>query len=357
MMSILNHNKETVKEEEVYFNFINSIKSEVTKKVYEYNIKSFMKFCNVTKLSDLLAIEPQKQIIKYLMSLRERRLAFNSLSIKLKTIYHFYEMNDVILNKKKINMFKGEFSRRVVDRAYTHEEIKKILDVSDLRMKSIILLMASSGIRIGAIPLLRLINIEKIDSIYKITVYEGSNAEYYTFCTPECRSFIDAYIEYRTQNGEKLHNDSFLIRDQFDISDIEQVRNKSRGITVNTIKVLVDTVLVKSGVRTVDHTKYVRKEVAKSHGFRKFFTTQAVNSKVSPELREMLLGHKIGLASCYYRPTQHEVYQEYHKAIDNLTINEENRLRNKVKILEIEKSRLDQLELALKRLEGIYRKG
>jgi hypothetical protein len=34
-------------------------------------------------------------------------------------------MNDVILNKKKINMFKGEFEKRAKDRAYTHEEIKK----------------------------------------------------------------------------------------------------------------------------------------------------------------------------------------------------------------------------------------
>ena len=86
-------------------------------------------------------------------------------------------MNDVPLNNKKINMFKGEFVKSV-DRAYTHEEIKKIIDVSGLRMKSIILLMASSGMRIGALPLLKLRNIEKINSIYKITVYEGSNEEH-----------------------------------------------------------------------------------------------------------------------------------------------------------------------------------
>lgn len=107
-MSVLDQNQnqnlgsQTQKEEEVHFNFINSIKSQVTKKVYEYHIRSFMKFCNVTKLSDLLAIiDLQKQIIKYLMSLRERGLAFNTLSINLKAIYHFYEMNDVILNSKK----------------------------------------------------------------------------------------------------------------------------------------------------------------------------------------------------------------------------------------------------------------
>jgi hypothetical protein len=33
--------------------------------------------------------------------------------------------------------------------------------------------------------------------------------------------------------------------------------------------------------------------------FVKFTTTQLVNSQVNPEIREMLLGHKIGLASAY----------------------------------------------------------
>lgn len=68
---------------------------------------------------------------------------------------------------------------------------------------------------------------------------------------------------------------------------------------------------------------------------------------MNAEIREMLLGHKIGLASCYYRPTEEEMYREYQKAFDNLTINEEIRLRKQVKILEVEKSRLDKLEESL----------
>jgi hypothetical protein len=65
----------------------------------------------------------------------------------------------------------------------------------------------------------------------------------------------------------------------------------------------------------------------------------------------MLLGHKIGLASCYYRPTENEMLQEYYKAVILLTINEENRLRNKVKVLEVEKSKIDALQLKLEQLE------
>ena len=112
-------------------------------------------------------------------------------------------------------MFQGEYVKRARDRAYTHEEISRILNVSDLRMKVIILLMASSGMRIGAIPTLRLRNLEKrdqLDKVYKIIIYENSSEEYCTFCTPECASFIDLYLEYRQKNGEKLDKDSFLMR-------------------------------------------------------------------------------------------------------------------------------------------------
>jgi len=345
------------REQEVYFKFINSLKSPVTRESYEINIKLYLKFCNLNKLSELLTIvQPQKQIIKYIMFLRQRGLATSSINTMLYAIYHFYEMNDVVLNKKKINMFIGEPTLKTVDGGYTYEEIQKILNISDLRWKCIVLLMCSSGCRIGAITQLKLKNIEKIESCYKIVVYQGTNEQYYTFCTPECSSFIDSYLEYRTKNGEKLTQDSYLIREQFNINDLNQIRNKSRGISTGTLKIMLHTLLIKAGLRTVDHINpHKRKEVARAHGFRKFFTTQLVNSKVNPEIREMLLGHKIGLASCYYRPTQEEMFTEFQKAIDNLTIDPANRLLKQVKVLEIEKSRLDNLERSLKKLEQKYK--
>jgi hypothetical protein len=80
------------------------------------------------------------------MSLRQKGLSSNSIHTMLYAIYHLYEMNDIILNKKKTNMFIGEATLKQIDRPYTHEEIKKILDVSDLRMKVIVLLMTDSKV-------------------------------------------------------------------------------------------------------------------------------------------------------------------------------------------------------------------
>ena len=89
--------KQEQQKEDVYSNFVNSIKSDVTKKVYEYNLRLFMEFCGINKFEDLIG--RQNQIITYLMSLREKKLSYNSISTRLNAIYHFYDMNDVFLNK------------------------------------------------------------------------------------------------------------------------------------------------------------------------------------------------------------------------------------------------------------------
>jgi hypothetical protein len=110
-----------------------------------------------------------------------------------------------------------------------------------------------------------------------------------------------------------------------------------------------------SGMREIDHKNpHKRKQVPIFHGFRKFFTKQLVDSKLNPEIREMLLGHKIGLASAYYKPTERDMLSEYLKAVDNLTMNEENRLKRKVENLQIEKSRIESLEISIKKLEKKY---
>jgi len=67
----------------------------------------------------------------------------------------------------------------------THEEIQKILEFSDQRLKTSFLILASTGIRVGALRTLRVGDLEKIDEIYKVRVYSGDKEEYITFTTIE----------------------------------------------------------------------------------------------------------------------------------------------------------------------------
>jgi hypothetical protein len=205
-------------------------------------------------------------------------------------------MNRVSLDTKHIREYLPEFKKSKKDRPYEFEQILKLLDIADERMRTVVLLLASTGMRIGAIPGLRLRNIEKVSTdsglvIYKITVYEGFNQEYTTFCTPECSTAIDNYLKMRSRYGEKLTEDSFLIREQFDVRDQFAI-SKCKGTKANTLTIKLIDLAVRAGIRQKEVLEgrphgTIRNDVPIAHGFRKFFTTQLVNADpdVKTELR------------------------------------------------------------------------
>jgi len=347
-MQILDENSQ------VYFNFINSLDSNITKKCYRFCL---LKFLNHWKL-DLISFLnlPQQDIsdllLKFLVGQKISRQYKNMIFSSVK---HVCEMNDIILNWKKVKKFvnteKTDNQIHGKDRGYTHEEIQKILNFSEQRIKAVFLILASTGIRAGVLRSLRVGDLEKINNLYKITVYSGDKEEYFTFCTPETAKEIDVYLDFRKRHGEKINANSYLIVKKFDV-DLMGEKITGKQFSPTAIQGMLGDWIINSGIREIDHVnQFKRKEVPRLHGFRKFFTTQLINAKVNPEIREMLLGHRIGLASCYYRPTVEEMFEEYSKAIDNLTIDPANRLQRKVETLTIEKSRLDNLESKIQQLQ------
>jgi integrase len=317
--------------------FESSLASKETRKSYMLLLKKYVQF--VAKEDIFFKSNPrliEQKIIEFILHLKQQGKSYAAIRIYLAAVKSFYKINDIFLNDSKISKFLPEQKRVRKDRAYNYKEISKLLEIADERMRVVILLLASTGIRIGSLPELRLRNLERInDDYYKLTVYENYNQEYMTLCTPECSKAIDNYLDMRSTYGENINSESFLIREQFDIRDQFAIR-KPRQITHRSLEWKLINLAERCGIRKREHQteskrfSSIRKDVAIAHGFRKFFTTQLINSKVNSEIREMLLGHKIGLASAYYRPTDEEMYEEYLKAVNHLTINEENRLRKRV---------------------------
>lgn len=318
--------------------FRQSIKSEHTRRCYDYYLKKYGE--DKLSITDPKIVE--NQIINFILDQKQQGKKFYAISNYVNCVISFYKINDVLVNTKKITRFMPERRRAKTDRSYTHDEIGKMLEIADERMRSVILVLASSGMRIGALPLIRLRNLKD----NRMTVYETFGEEYLTFISPECKKAVENYLGMRSRYGETLTDNSLLIREQFDIRDQFQIK-KPKQISRDAIQWMIKDIVKRSGVG---------KDVMLAHGFRKFFTTQLINSKVNPEIREMLLGHKIGLASSYYKPTSDEMMSEYEKAIDNLTIDPANRLQRKVETLTIEKSRLDILEAKYQQLELRTRK-
>jgi integrase len=139
------------------------------------------KFINAT---DSRKIEDH--ITDFITSMKKQGKSFSGIRNYVSAICKYYRKNRVLLDIKHIREYLPEFRKSKKDRAYTHNEIQSLLDITDDRFRTVILLLASTGMRIGAIPDIQLRNIEKVSvdpvvTIHKFTVYEGSNEEYLLF--------------------------------------------------------------------------------------------------------------------------------------------------------------------------------
>jgi integrase len=348
------------KNSEVYQNFINSLRTQATQLKYSISITDFLnwvhsrneKMDSFTALVSHADSSPKTlkaEIIQYLRHLKEdKNLSSSSRNSALSAIKHFYEMNDIALPWHQIAKFIGEYEVENEDREYTYEEIAKQLEIADLKYKVIILIMASAGLRIGAVPEMKYDHISKVSDydIYKISVYKRSREEYYTFCTPECYKVISSYLQYRERSGEKLTPHSPLIRDDFDPTDTLRVR-RPKSLTLWTIMDKLRQIRIRAAVaeyHPITETNRVgvrRNKVQGNHGFRKFAITQMGRSKMDSEIREMLAGHKLGVRGLYLKYGEQDKLTEYLKAVNFLTISQENML--KVENLKI-KQRNETLE-------------
>jgi integrase len=319
-----------------------------------------MNYLNVTNPDDLLIHHEnpkivQSQIIEYAIELKNppHSLRYATRSQYLAAVMTFYDLNDVALSKKKIYRYLGEEERPIENRGYTSEEIAKMLEVCDERARAIILLLASTGVRIRAIIDLILEDLVIISDyyLYHLRVYSDSNQRYLTFTTPEAAKAIDVYLKYRERYGEKLTPKSPLFRDQFDREDAVSIHNV-KPLKLRTVERLVSRTIEKSGIRTVEritelHSEKgkIRKNVKLTVGFRKFFDTKLIYANVEKQTKELFMGHSIGLDDHYFTPEDTHLLHEYLKAVDYLTINEENRLRLRLDEITKKKDEIETMEL------------
>lgn len=345
--------------------WLEGIKSKSTLNAYTIHLSLFCKFHNVNP-DQLIQLsnspgQLKTMILNYIIHLkkiakqsagkpRKGELSVNSIKLYLNGVKSFLELNEIPLPWKKIAKFYPDDVTNSY-RSYTKDEIKKLLSVADPRDRCIILLMASSGIRVGAIQTLKVKSVKRLDEIGIVTVYpESKDSVYAALVTPEFLTSLDEYLKYRKSQGEKITTESWLIRDKF--ATFSKKTNKPIPPTVKSINKQMRFLVRKAGLPFED--------LQPDHSLRKFFNTALMNSDVAYTFKELLMGHSMKLDNVYYdkenEKSQQKILLEYMKAIDALTINDEYRLRKQ--IVEFEEKlkdvpRVEQLEshLANKILE------
>ncbi len=161
----------------------------------------------------------------------------------LKSINLFCEMADFTIAWKKISRGLPRAKNYSDDRIPTIEEIRKLLEYPDRRLKAIIYTMASSGIRLGAWDYLKWGHIRPIENdgkveAAKIIVYGGEEDEYFSFISKEAYQELVDWMKYREFSGELIDENSWVMRDLWD-TGVVQLRGyitKPKKLTTIGIK-------------------------------------------------------------------------------------------------------------------------
>jgi integrase len=224
--------------------------------------------------------------------LQAEGLAPGSVSNHVKSVKALFRVN-----RLKIDL-PYTLSKRVVysDRAPNPEELQHLLDISNLRNRLIISMLALGGFRIGTLVKLQYRHVRRdlekgITPIHihvEAEITKGKYHDYDTFLGQEVAEYLRAYLELRRQGTknippEHIHDGSPIIRNQ-------QTR---RVLPISTAGIhhLVHKMYVKANMITKNPLG--RRYDIRAHSLRKYFRTQMAALGVDRDYIEYMMGHTI----------------------------------------------------------------
>ena len=331
--------------------FENSIKTEATRKMYLYFLDNFKNFYHLKDYDSIITIgESQLQIMveDYVMMLK-KRIGANSMRTYMAGIQAFLETNDIELRWKKIHRLFPAKTKKTGGKMWTTEDIRVMLSsVRDLRQKALIHFLSASGVRRGAIPDLKLKHLKKMpNGCRSVLVYEDSLEEYTTFIHAEAVFWLEKYFKHRRADGEYVDENTPLFRKTYQLG-IQKVIPLNGDLVMKSIWHAIRI----AGLRTGQQKRNGRYDTQTDHGFRKRFNTiLKTTDMINPLLAEKMMGHSIKsipLDETYLTPSIEQLFAEYLKAIQELTIDGSMKKQFELDKVKKEKSELENINLVLK---------
>jgi hypothetical protein len=337
-------------ESDPYSMFVFAMNAKQTRDKYTARLKKFFDFIQIKgntieeKCKFVVEMERKRErssnsnnrwflnnVLRFLQAQKERverkEITGATLRNYVKAIKLFCEMNDILIPWKKITRGLPKGRKFADDRAPTIEEIRKIIEYPDRRIKAIVCTMTSSGIRLGAWDYLRWKDIRLIERnreviAAKIIIYAQDEEEYFSFITPEAYHELLKWMNYRKDSGEIIDGNSFVLRNIWDTKQgfKRGFIDSPKKLKSSGVKRLMEDALWIQGLRKKLEAGKRRHEFQADHGFRKWFKTRCEISGMKPINIEKLMGHSTGISDSYYRATENELLEDYLKSIEFLTI-------------------------------------
>ena len=256
------------------------------------------------------------------------------------------EMNNVVANWRRIYTTIPEKDNMTDDTGWTRENIAAMLmHARDPMDRAIILLLASSGVRLGGLNLtwgdLIPIYIENgrptTDpgggsaemACVALNVYAGSPERYTAFATPEAYRAITQYGRVWAERmlRQPSPNDPLFLATKL------RPRQASEPAITRRVRQMAN----KAGLRDPDNKSGNRFVTQLMHGFRKFFNKTCKEALSGDSLAsliraEYMMGHRglVALDQNYFKTDMLEMAAEYVKVVPDLTIDDAERLKHTI---------------------------
>ena len=292
----------------------------------------------------------------------EKLIAPTTKSSYITALREFYIFNDVELTKKQERNLKNKISKGgpvSEEEDLTKEKIRTLLNASDLKLKTLILFMISSGVRLGEAINLTL-NDVRIDPSgdYGIVSLKGQKK------AGAGTKNLHSRITFINREAVELLNQWLLVREKY----IQYIILKSRGrFAVSTSKDdnrifpfgknnaenIIKTALKNAGLYRIDEE--TGRTTIHYHMFRKYFVTNLTYGGVDSKYVDFFTGHIGALDRAYNKPTKEKLLEFYMKGEPYLRIFDESALeiaKSKEEIKEtkdkVRDIQLDNISMKLK---------
>jgi len=259
-----------------------------------------------------------KDLLGYVWSLDE--FAPKTVQKDISFVKLWLENNDIELKKSSLNTV-----HRAMPISYPISEedeispdiLKRMMSHTKQPLKSIILVMLSSGMRIGECLSLDLadLNLESEPTELTIRAKKTKTKKFrYTFISSEARSEVREWLRIR---------DSYMITARKRWTGSKPWDECPSSLVFPfaqpTINSMLRTVLKKSDLFRVDDT--TRHMTIHSHMFRKFFISQLKAGGMNEDMAEMLAGHVGPYQGAYQQYTKEQVKKTYLQAEYAVSLN------------------------------------
>ena len=365
--NILDYAEVTAKKSRAYKNFTRGINSKATLCDYTDYLRRFMHFhkmdekydavvkCKTKKIDDMIS--------DYLDSLIERGLKGITQRAHLMGIERLFIMNDCIWHKDRIRKsITKDDEIPGGNTPITTEEIYNMLQCTkSVRSKAFIHYLASTGSRPAGMtdPILRIKHLVEMShenkKCYAIKIYDGSKSGYWAFLTPEATKAMDRWLQYRKSKGEELDDESCVF------TTVKKTNTKNVHMTDDNARFIMYDLIKQSGLKRIKVSR-TRYDKAVMYMFRKRFNTiLKLDNDVNSNIAEKLMAHKKGLDGTYLQPTREECFEEFVKAVAELTVDPTERQRmeielQKQEITELQKKQreIDDLKKRTEKMERVW---